>query len=106
MNIQEAKEIFLNVLNSTPGIAEIHPIHGSVSIENDDVKEKEIDILDMLVVEEVNKCWEFKCRVNILHGISAKQLINGIYKQLSFVLKKHDISKFNLRVYVKGVSYE
>lgn len=103
MDLEQAREIFLQVLSSIPGIVSIHAIN-----LNSEQSESETDknIYEILQVEKLQKGWRFGCSLKILYGLSAKSIVNQIYKQLKFILSNNKEKLYGINIFIKGVHYE
>lgn len=103
MDLEQAREIFLQVLSSIPGIVSIHEIN----LSSDQIdEENRKDINEILQVEKLQKGWRFGCSLVILYGLSAKSIVNQIYKQLKFILSKNKEKIYGINIFIKGVHYE
>ncbi|QSF13905.1 hypothetical protein [Mycoplasma sp. Mirounga ES2805-ORL] len=83
MDLDVLKKLFIDSLESTPGIK---------SISNSEYSENDI------VVEEINGKFCFKAQITILRNESAKNIINLVSSHLRYKLKESGsiIGKINL----------
>ncbi|WP_338822409.1 hypothetical protein [Mycoplasmopsis felifaucium] len=94
MNNKEVEQIFIDTLESTPGISAI--------IKSDD--EFNSNIPAVFNVYENNNIWNFIATMKLHNNSNAKDIVNSVWNTLKFKLKrkKQNIGKINL--FIGGIS--
>ncbi|WP_027334846.1 hypothetical protein [Mycoplasmopsis felifaucium] len=94
MNNKEVEQIFIDTLESTPGISAI--------IKSDD--EFNSNIPAVFNVCENNNIWNFIATMKLHNNSNAKDIVNSVSNTLKFKLKrkKQNIGKINL--FIGGIS--
>ncbi|VEU63025.1 hypothetical protein [Mycoplasmopsis bovirhinis] len=100
MHIDQVKELFINILTSTPGIKEIHPVQHTINVV------ARMEISDLIVVYQLDNIWSFQACISILAGINAAELISEIHQKLTYQFKLQKQKLKNLTITIKGVIYE
>ncbi|WP_025755220.1 hypothetical protein [Mycoplasmopsis cricetuli] len=98
MEVQAVKTLFIKTISSIPGVVYVHGTD-----ENIDKNEEVLKEYEYINVKLTPKGWDFVGSITILRSIAAKQLIEEIYTQMNFELKKERQKLNNITIFVKGV---
>ena len=93
MTIEEAKDLFLNVIESIPGI------HAVKSEKNPEGNEKQL-----FNVEQLNNKWNFSAHLIILKTANARAIVESLSALLKHILRNQKESFGKLNVFIGGLT--
>lgn len=94
MQIEEAKKIFIDVLESMPGVKKI-------VYEPEEDKNKK---LPNFKVEKTEKGFDFMITLIVLLSTNVKQLVSQIGETLRYVMKKNGAYVNKLNIFIEGIT--
>ncbi|WP_029513484.1 hypothetical protein [Mycoplasmopsis primatum] len=90
MTNNEVEQIFIDILETTPGVKKI--------LRDDNL------ITPFNVQEAENSTWNFSATINILTNTSAKDLVRNISSLLKYALKEKDQKVGKIHLFIGGLS--
>ncbi|WP_029512792.1 hypothetical protein [Mycoplasmopsis iners] len=86
-------KIFLDALESTPGIAQIMCLQNDLECSHEKIK-----------AEKINDNWNFSASLILLKNTNCKDVLNSIHSLLKYKLKKEKLNLGKINIIIEGIA--
>ncbi|MCR8966786.1 hypothetical protein [Mycoplasma zalophidermidis] len=93
MNKSEVSKIFIDILESTPGVY-------SIQCKQDETNQ----CSECVIINQYDTTWDFTATITLIKNSNCKNIVSSIHSLLRFALRKNNQKLGKLNIFIGGLN--